>query len=512
MQESSYTVDLVYHAEFKSAQSPLSMYWTALAHGVSASPVTKAFVYCDLGCGDGNLLNMLACSYPHARFVGIDINPEHIRIARELAQRAGLTNVTFIEAAFDSLQETECGEFDFISIHGTYSWLSSEIRESVRGFISRRLKPDGLFSIHYLALPGAASDDLVASYIRLFGESAGAQTATRFSTGVQELRKIAPFALLFQGNRFVHDWLNEIDSLPADRLAHDFMNRQAPAFHFRDVCSEFGALGLNYLGSPRWVANLPEMRLSSAKWSAYGELIKDRDRDYQESVLDLVAHTQSRVDLYGHAVPQTDSKLKDATDLYLQRVRDQSDLEPRRTISSKCAADLTSELHDRILALCEKQAVPVPDLFEHRELTRFGSQEIERAVQQLLSKRFLYVLVARPVVTGYDSSRQYRLASRLNQIILEEQIASTASVYLASTVLGAALEIPEGVRVRLFAFLGGDLSGAWRVFSARRQEQAPGSLVAPFEQFQQRVVASLPGFVENELPHLLQLGIVEAVS
>jgi hypothetical protein len=64
----------------------------------------------------------------------------------------------------------------------------------------------------------------------------------------------------------------------------------------------------------------------------------------------------------------------------------------------------------------------------------------------------------------------------------------------------------------LQAFLGGDLTGAWRAFSDRRLRQVPGSRVAPLDQFEERVRASLPGFVDNELPHLLQLGIVEEIS
>jgi hypothetical protein len=317
---------------------------------------------------------------------------------------------------------------------------------------------------------------------------------------------------LYQGSPFVRDWLARIESLPADRLAHDFMNRQLPASHFREICDEFGALGLNYLGSPRWVANLPEMRMSSARWRAYLDLVQEQDRVFQETVLDLAAHTQSRVDLYGHATAGTGSRLQDASELYLQRAGDQNDLEARREISAKVAVNLASDLHDTILGLCEKQAIKVAEIFSRRELEAFTAEEIERAVQQLLAKRFLYVLVEPPADAEYDPSVRYRLSSKLNQVILREQIASTASVYLASAVLGAALEVPEGVRVRLCAFLGEDLTDAWRAFSERRLAQAPDRQVASLEQFRQHVNASLPGFIQNELPHLLRYGIVEPVS
>jgi hypothetical protein len=191
------------------------------------------------------------------------------------------------------------------------------------------------------------------------------------------------------------------------------------------------------------------------------------------------------------------------------RTGNQGDLEARRKMSAKCAVDLTSSMHTALLDFCGPRSRRVPDVLEHPGFERFGLQNVERAVQQLVAKRFLSAVLAEPVHVEHDESRRYRFTSKLNQTIFEEQITSTEPVYLASRILGGSIDIPEPVRVRLFAFLGGNLADIWRVFSDRITQQTPGSRAAPLELFQERITASLPGFVANELPYLLRFGMLE---
>ncbi len=59
--------------------------------------VNTGDVVYDLGCGDGRMVITAARKYG-ARGVGIDINPERIKEARENARKAGVTDkVTFLE-------------------------------------------------------------------------------------------------------------------------------------------------------------------------------------------------------------------------------------------------------------------------------------------------------------------------------------------------------------------------------------------------------------------------------
>jgi len=58
--------------------------------------VTKSDIVYDLGCGDGRIVIAAAKTYG-AKAVGIDINPERIKEARENAKKAGVENMVRFE-------------------------------------------------------------------------------------------------------------------------------------------------------------------------------------------------------------------------------------------------------------------------------------------------------------------------------------------------------------------------------------------------------------------------------
>src|SRR6201995_6109946 len=102
---SDYTTDIVYPSAFGVFQAPVHMAYAA-SLGRRAAPRVDgtAFTYCDLGTGAGLTMCVLADCYPEAQFHGVDLNPEHVRRGRALAQQAGLANVTFHEAGFAELR------------------------------------------------------------------------------------------------------------------------------------------------------------------------------------------------------------------------------------------------------------------------------------------------------------------------------------------------------------------------------------------------------------------------
>ena len=52
--------------------------------------------WCEIGCGQGYGMAVLAAANPAMQFVGIDINPRHIALAQSRADAAGLTNAVFL--------------------------------------------------------------------------------------------------------------------------------------------------------------------------------------------------------------------------------------------------------------------------------------------------------------------------------------------------------------------------------------------------------------------------------
>jgi SAM-dependent methyltransferase len=134
--------------------TPSRLRWLALLRGMKAPE--SGFRYLDLGCGQGLSLILNAAQYPESEFVGVDFMPEHIAHARDLAARAGLTNVRFVEGDFLSLKQSpeQLGEFDYVIAHGITTWVSEAVRDALFELASGVLKPGGLMYNSYNTYPG----------------------------------------------------------------------------------------------------------------------------------------------------------------------------------------------------------------------------------------------------------------------------------------------------------------------------------------------------------------------
>ena len=94
--------------------------------------VTKDDILYDLGCGDGRLV--IAAAKRGARGVGIDINPDRIKEARENAKKAGVEDrVKFVEA---DLFEADIREATVVTL-----FLLPDVNLKLKPKLMRDLKP-----------------------------------------------------------------------------------------------------------------------------------------------------------------------------------------------------------------------------------------------------------------------------------------------------------------------------------------------------------------------------------
>src|SRR5262245_56107405 len=89
----------------------------------------------EIGCGTGGNLLPMAEVFPDARFIGIDLAATQIAVGQELQRAAGITNVEL--RAFDICDiDKSFGEFDYIIVHGVYSWVPDNVKARVLDVIA----------------------------------------------------------------------------------------------------------------------------------------------------------------------------------------------------------------------------------------------------------------------------------------------------------------------------------------------------------------------------------------
>jgi 2-polyprenyl-3-methyl-5-hydroxy-6-metoxy-1,4-benzoquinol methylase len=90
---------------------------------------------CDVGCGQGHAVNLMAAAFPASRFTGLDFSDEGIAAARREAAQMGLTNASFEVrdiAALDGLQFDFVTAFDCIHDQADPAKVLDNIAQAVR--------------------------------------------------------------------------------------------------------------------------------------------------------------------------------------------------------------------------------------------------------------------------------------------------------------------------------------------------------------------------------------------
>ena len=116
--DDGYVTDVAYTSNFYREITPAWLAMTSLLLGHRPPDLAKPFTYADLGCGNGFTTLVVAATCPHADVWGFDFNPAHVEFANDLAARAGLTNVRFVETSFADLEAHARRDAAGLRLHG----------------------------------------------------------------------------------------------------------------------------------------------------------------------------------------------------------------------------------------------------------------------------------------------------------------------------------------------------------------------------------------------------------
>ena len=111
---------------------------------------------CDVGCGQGHAINLMAKEFPNSRFTGLDFSEEGIAVAQKESAELGLTNTTF--EVKDAAKLDGSPKFDFITV---FDAIHDQAKPDVvlKG-IADSLKPGGVFLCVDIAGSSNVEDNL----------------------------------------------------------------------------------------------------------------------------------------------------------------------------------------------------------------------------------------------------------------------------------------------------------------------------------------------------------------
>ncbi len=243
---------------------PDSMAGVAAILGVAAPDVRTCRVL-EIGCATGGNILPPAVALPGAKFVGIDLSPRQIEMARRVAEALGLSNVEL--HAMDLMAfPADAGQFDYVICHGVYSWVPESVRSKIVELCARHLAPRGVAFISFNTYPGWHVRGIVRDMMAFH--------AGRFETHQQkiaEARRIMSIAAEAVSDRetifakIVADEAREIVDQLDYYVLHEHLDAINRPFHFHEFQRQLEEFGLTYLS---------ESPLGSSAWGRHGGKIQ----------------------------------------------------------------------------------------------------------------------------------------------------------------------------------------------------------------------------------------------
>jgi SAM-dependent methyltransferase len=506
---SGYVADIGYTYGYYSALNPVRSRLPFLNAGLGPTEVHTA---CELGFGQGMSANVHAAASV-TRWHGTDFNPAHAAFAQELATAAGSGAALHDDAFAEFCSRTELPDFDYIGLHGIWSWVSDENRAVIVDFIRRKLKVGGVLYVSYNTLPGWAAmlpvRHLMAEHAEVMA-APGRGTASRVDAALEFIEKLfatnPKFAQVHPG---MGERLELIKGQSRSYLAHEYFNRDWLPMPFSKMAEWFSSAKVEYACSATHNDHIDNLNLTKEQQA----LLRDvPDAGFRESVRDLMVNRAFRSDYWVKGARRL-STFDQAEALRAERillVNDPDDV----TLKTKGALGE--------VGLSESVYRPLIDIL--RDFTPRTIGALEQSVRhrditfaQLVQAMLILVGKGDAAVVQSEetTARARNTSERLNRHLMMRARGSSDIHHLASPVTGGGVGANRMEQLFLLALADGKKEPSewarfgWATLQGQGQRViVEGKRLETAEQNLQHLSAQAADFAKKRLPVLRALGIV----
>lgn len=261
------------------------------------TPAVETARVLELGCASGNNLIPMASLLPKAEFLGIDYSSKQIEEANAELANLGLKNLSFrCESILDF--KTDGKKFDFILVHGVYSWVSKECQDKILEICNKCLTPHGIAYISYNVLPGwrmrGMVRDMMLYHVSKFPDR---------ESKIQQARALLDFLTKsVKGDKnpygiFLQSELELLSAQNDSYFYHEFLEDNNFPMYFHEFVGNCTSHNLAYLGD----SDLRTMSTKDMPEQAQKHLSQTISLVETEQYLDFIRNRMFRMSLVIHA-------------------------------------------------------------------------------------------------------------------------------------------------------------------------------------------------------------------
>lgn len=488
---------------------------TALALSNQAIASKRVKNVCELGFGQGVSIAAHAASQANVEYWGTDFNPSQALFAKTLVQSSGANCHLYDQSFEEFCTRADLPQFDFIGLHGIWSWISDENRHIIVKFLRERLAVGGILYISYNTLPGWAAAVPMRHMFTL-------HASTMSTPGQKSVDKVAGAIDFFDSlmkldpnyakmNPKLADRFEKIKTQDPRYLAHEYFNRDWQPMHFSTMADWLAPAKVSFACS----ANLPDhvniLNLSKEQ----SEFLKELpDASLRETVRDMFVNQQFRRDYWMKGVetlnPLQKQMQAQAIRIIMTAVRESVDLTMQATVG--------------MVTLSEKVYGPILDALADNQIKTIG--ELANAVRASHSVSFdqvmeaVVLLVAKGIISVVQAAEDVEAsrisARKFNNHLLGLAQQGSAINFLVSPLVGGALAVSNVDQLFLCAYKDGRksveelVSSTWHTFTVTGTRlKLEGDVVKSDQQNKDGLTSMAQEFLDKKLKIFRQLGIID---
>lgn len=504
-----YVSDVGYTFGYYPELNPLRLKLAFLSMGLVSPDIGVA---CELGFGQGVSVNIHAAA-SSTEWHGTDFNPSQASFSQELAAASG-ANVKLRDEAFaDFANRSDLPNFDYIGLHGIWSWISDENRAVIVDFVRRKLNVGGVLYISYNTMPGWAAFSPMRYLMTEHAQTLGAEgcgIVSRVDRAIDFAEKLlATHPAYARANPLVADRIKKLKGQNRNYLAHEYFNRDWHPMHFSAMAKLLESAKLQYGCSAHFLDHIDSINLTVEQQAFLRDI---PDLVLRESVRDFMVNQQFRRDYWVKGVRKL-NVLEQAELLRAQKVilvRHRSDISLK--VSGALGEATMSEIvYGTVLnVLADYKPKTLGEIEQALKEKNLPLSQITQALIVLTGVGAVAVVLA-----DAPTSNAKTQTDRINKYFLEKARGSGDIGYLASTVTGGGIPVERFSQLFVHAISLGKkqpaewAAHAWLILAGQGQRVVKGGVVLESSEANvAELTAQATSFSEKQLPILKALRVV----
>ena len=510
-----YVVDVPYENHFFKDLTPNFLRTLLVLNGTDLPPRKgdEPLRYLELGYGQGTSLNINAAANA-GEFWGTDFNPEHSLVAKAPLHHSKVK----VQILNDSFAELEAKanngtlpQFDIITLHGIWSWISPENQEHIMNIISKNLKAGGVVYVSYNCMPGwshfTPAQELLSYHAHTYNNPASSSTSKIQNSHafLSSLEKAG--AKYFTQNPLAAHRLKTFSLHSASYLAHEYLNQHWDIPYFKDIASTFEKSKCSFLTSTKLLTQLA----ISLPPEIIPILNETKDVKLRETIRDFALNTQFRCDLFIKGKIPLDKNTSGTMFLEMKfALACQIDTVRYSIKSSSGTIQLKEELYKPFiehLAANNYTAKSLLQLKSLKEYDKVSMAQFVEIIHILLSAEFIH--------PAQDTIKpeQKESCKHINTFICQKALKESYVHVLASPLLGGGVNVPRIEQIFLYAKANGvETAPEYAYFTDKLLKEIKQNINVDGKKLSdedalKHIESLATNFEEKRLPFLKAMGI-----